>query len=99
MQVWHEKWGEDYSKEGDACGKYTDRWSETRLDDGRYVKGGDKWREDFGSGRGAKTGETWHEHADGSRRAPLLFFRALAFSPGQTPSVFASEMRQVTMLR
>lgn len=32
MQVWHEKWGEDYEKGGDACLKWTDRWSETILD-------------------------------------------------------------------
>jgi hypothetical protein len=70
LQVWHEKWGEDYSKEGDSCVKYTDRWSETQLPDGRYVKGGDKWREGFGEGSGSKTGETWHEDADGSRCAP-----------------------------
>jgi hypothetical protein len=67
--VWHEKWGEDYDKHGDACVKYTDRWSETQQEDGRYVKQGDKWREDFGSGTGNKSGETWHEHADGSRCA------------------------------
>lgn len=69
VQIWHEKWGEDYSKEGDKCNKYTDRWSERQLPDGRYEKQGDKWTEDFGSGTGAKNGETWYEHADGHKCA------------------------------
>jgi hypothetical protein len=67
LQVWHEKWGEDYNKEGDACIKYTDRWSETQQPGGGQISRGDKWREEFGAGSGNKTGETWHVDADGSR--------------------------------
>jgi hypothetical protein len=66
-QVWHEKWGEDYAKGGEACLKWTDRWSETQLEGGRQITQGDKWREEFGRGTGNKTGETWHVNADGHR--------------------------------
>lgn len=70
LQVWHEKWGEDYAREGDACLKWTDRWSETNLPDGRQRAQGDKWREEFGHGNGNKTGETWHADENGHRCAP-----------------------------
>lgn len=70
--MWHEKWGEQYGKHGDACLKYTDRWSEQQQLGGGVVKKGDKWREEFNAGTGNKTGETWYEHADGSRYVCLL---------------------------
>lgn len=67
VQVWHEKWGEDYARDGDACLKWTDRWSESMLPDGRQRAQGDKWREEFGEGNGNKTGETWHADENGHR--------------------------------
>lgn len=70
VKVWHEKWGEDYARDGDACLKWTDRWSETMLPDGRQRSQGDKWREEFGQGNGNKTGETWHADENGHRCAP-----------------------------
>ena len=69
MQVWHEKWGEDYAKGGDACLKWTDRWSETMLDGGAQRAQGDKWREEFSGGTGSKNGETWFVDESGHRCA------------------------------
>ena len=77
MQVWHEKWGEDYARDGDACLKWTDRWSETILPDGRQRAQGDKWREEFGHGNGNKTGETWHADENGHRCDCLLLLHVL----------------------
>ena len=87
--MWHEKWGEDYAKEGDFCVKYTDRWSEKQMPDGRQATHGDKWREEFGSGSGNKTGETWHVDPDGHRCAlrplSLQFPSVLVSRPGRPP--------------
>jgi hypothetical protein len=65
--VWHEKWGEDYAKGGNACLKWTDRWSETLLEGGAQRAQGDKWREEFADGTGNKTGETWFQDESGHR--------------------------------
>lgn len=73
MQVWHEKWGEDYAKGGDACLKWTDRWSETMLDGGAQRTQGDKWREEFSGGTGSKNGETWFVDESGHRCAALFY--------------------------
>jgi hypothetical protein len=87
--VWHEKWGEQYGKDGDACLKYTDRWSESQQYGGGMTKQGDKWREEFKSGTGNKTGETWHEHADGSRCAFLLLSACMPLTNSQKKEVVA----------
>jgi hypothetical protein len=80
VQVWHEKWGEDYAKGGDACLKWTDRWSETMLDGGAQRSQGDKWREEFSHGTGRKNGETWFVDPNGHRCAALLKPFRVAFS-------------------
>ena len=67
--MWHEKWGEDYAKGGDACLKWTDRWSETMLDGGAQRSQGDKWREEFSGGTGSKNGTTWFVDESGHRCA------------------------------
>lgn len=73
MQVWHEKWGEDYAAGNDGNLKWTDRWSETVGEDGNPIRSqGDKWREEFGGGTGSKNGETWFCDEGGHRCAVHL---------------------------
>jgi hypothetical protein len=96
VQTWHEKWGEDYAKGGDACLKWTDRWSDTMLEGGGQRSQGDKWREEFSGGTGRKNGETWFVDESGHRYGPsthpkplssgFIWLCSLALR-GQCPSI------------